>query len=149
VVAGVGNDASTVQFNPKFPATIGGIIRAGTHGYRGDTTKFVPVNISDMDAATMGEDILSTWHDGGYRKLTGVSIASPFVASLCAMLLAFDIDLHGEAGRRIKSTHCMRHLLHRFSFPCAPEVARGKGMSDLSRLWDVVQLFEYELDRIC
>jgi hypothetical protein len=109
----------------------------------------VAVGGPEIDAAALGEDVLSTWSDGGYRKLSGASMATPFIAGMCALCLAYDFDLHGEHARKIRSTHCMKHLLTRFSFNSVVEVGRGKGIADLARLWDVPQLFEYELDTIC
>ena len=42
-----------------------------------------------------GDDVLSTWNDGGYRGLTGTSQAAPHVSGVAALLVSR--GLHGQA----------------------------------------------------
>jgi len=53
-----------------------------------------------VDIAAPGENIISTI-PGGYKKLSGTSMATPFVAGLVALMKSIDLSLTGAQARSI------------------------------------------------
>ncbi|MGN1420358.1 MAG: S8 family serine peptidase [Eubacterium sp.] len=49
-----------------------------------------------VDIVAPGVSIYSAYNDGDYKTLSGTSMASPFVAAACALLLSKDITLNPE-----------------------------------------------------
>lgn len=76
----------------------GGGLGAGT-SFGGDDTLASFSNFgSDVDLAAPGVNILSTWRDGSYRRISGTSMASPHVAGAIALYIATHGKPADQAG---------------------------------------------------
>lgn len=71
-----------------------------------------------VDVAAPGESITSTWNDGGYRIMSGTSMAAPHVAGLGALLWA-----HLGLGTTVSQ---IRARIEQNVFPLGTWVAKGR-----------------------
>lgn len=117
VVASSGNDKKSrgADYPARYPQTIS----VGATGKDGKIASFSNHG-SYIDIYAPGEKITSSWVGGGYREMSGTSMATSHVSGAVALLLALRPDLTpGDIKRRLRRT--ARPL------PASPSLARAKG----------------------
>jgi subtilisin family serine protease len=84
LIAAAGNDAGAVNYPARFEE----VIAVAALDARGNMAHFSSHG-PEVDAIAPGVDIYSTYKDNGYAKLNGTSQACPFIAGVCALMLAW------------------------------------------------------------
>lgn len=84
MVVAAGNDGNEhkMQFPAKYPETIA-VASLNESNNISSFSSYGP----EVDIIAPGEDILSTWNDGGYKKMNGTSMAAPHVTGAIAQML--------------------------------------------------------------
>ena len=83
-----GNDGKNIDKSPSYPASYGDSNILAVAASTSDDTlaSFSNFGSSAVDVAAPGDGIFSTYLGGGYRTLSGTSMAAPYAAGLAAML---------------------------------------------------------------
>lgn len=111
LVHGAGNDAEDLRSAPNFPNRyyLDGDsarlwIEVGASSWQGRdrlAASFSNYGAGRVDVFAPGVDIRSTVPDNGYRDLSGTSMASPVVAGLAALIMAYYPELDAADVRRV------------------------------------------------
>ncbi len=108
-VAAAGNNGEDIdaEGNSQFPAGFpeSNVISVA-NSTQGDALSFGSnYGAESVDIAAPGQDVYSTYSDGGYRFLTGTSMSSPLVAGAVALLASRDPTLSAsEIKQRLLDT---------------------------------------------
>lgn len=106
-VAAAGNSAADNDSSPMFPANSPNpnVISVAALDQHGNLADFSNYGANRVHVAAPGVQILSTFSDGGYRPLSGTSMAAPYVSGIAALLLAREPNLSvQELKKRIMET---------------------------------------------
>lgn len=106
-VAAAGNDGTNSDGLPTYPASYpaDNIVSVAAIDRRGDLAWFSNFGLNSVDIAAPGVDILSAMPGGGYRLLSGTSMAAPHVSGTAGLLRANDPEIGmAEIRDRILST---------------------------------------------
>lgn len=95
VICAVGN---TGREGINYPAAYPETIAVGAYGEDGELARFSTFG-DEVDFVGPGVGIYSTWKDGGYAKLSGSSMACPFITGIVALLLSKHKKQEKESGQ--------------------------------------------------
>jgi len=82
LVAASGNGGTAT---PNYPAAYASVVSVAATDNRDQRASFSTFN-PDVEVAAPGVDILSTWIGGGYRSISGTSMATPHAAGVAAVI---------------------------------------------------------------
>lgn len=106
VICAAGNEGpglNTVNYPARLPETIA-VAAVDRYGRVADYSSRGP----QVDIAAPGSDVLSTWPGGSYSRISGTSMATPFVSGVVALLLAAS---RGPGSQPISGVDELRKLL--------------------------------------
>jgi subtilisin family serine protease len=126
VVAASGNDGVPTCEQPSGEGRllcVGSVDRRGMRSFFSSFGQGLGITApGGSSVPVQGEDILSTWNDGGYETLAGTSQAAPHVSGVAALLVSKGV--RGQAAvRRILATA-------RDAGPPGPDAQYGAGIVD-------------------
>ena len=111
IVAAAGNDSGAVNFPARYPE----IIAVAAIDKQGNLANFSSHG-PQVAVSAPGVDIYSTYLNQGYAMLRGTSQASPFVAGICALVLAWQ-----RANPSVPPIKGVQDMLMRLDDLCDPQ----------------------------
>ncbi|MFU0827601.1 MAG: Intracellular alkaline serine proteinase [Lachnoclostridium sp.] len=121
------NDYKTDEFN--YPAAYNEAISVGAIDFLKRITKYSNSN-NNIDLVAPGNDIISTYLDGKYAKLSGTSMAAPHVSGAAALIINM---CEAEFGRTLTEAEIYAQLIKRTTTLGLDKRNEGNGMLDLSK----------------
>ncbi len=106
-VAAAGNSRSDNDARPTYPANykVENVITVGAMDGKGNRSSFSNYGAETVHVFAPGSNILSTVKNGGYQKMSGTSMATPFVSGVLGLLLSQNKGMSVESAKeRIMAT---------------------------------------------
>lgn len=131
VVSASGNNGDD---NPKtdelnYPAAYNEAVSVGAIDFLKRITKYSNSN-NNVDLVAPGNEIISTYLDGKYAKLSGTSMATPHVSGAVALIINM---CEAEFGRTLTEAEIYAQLIKRTTTLGLDKRDEGNGMLDLSK----------------
>ena len=115
VICAAGNDGRPSSVN--YPGRWSNTIAVAAVDRSGRVTRFSSRG-AEVDVSAPGQDVLSTYLNGGYAKLSGTSMAAPMVAGVVTLMLSKHVNHGGRTP--VTNTHQLREHLRRTSTDAGP-----------------------------
>ncbi len=99
LVAAAGNDgpcSDCISYPAAYPE-----VMAVTCTEEGETQCRFSSDGPESEIAAPGDDVLSTYNDGGYRELSGTSMSAPHVSGVAALVLSVNASLTHQELREL------------------------------------------------
>lgn len=108
VICAAGNDGELGSENTiGWPARLPEVLAIGSFNQSGEISEFSSRG-PEVCIAFPGEDILSTWPNNTFRRLSGTSMATPAASGLTALMLAYHRDNPVAVKTPIKNNSDLR-----------------------------------------
>ncbi len=129
MVAATGNENSPVCY----PAAYDEVIAVSAVDQGLERAQFSNYGIQNEICAP-GVDIVSTYKNGTYAKLSGTSMATPIIAGACALIISRQKQLFNGIKPCVKNTHQILTTMVRDLGSPGRDELYGEGILDLSKL---------------
>lgn len=92
-IAAAGNERNNNDLTRRYPSSYDNVLSVASIDSRGSLSYFSNYGKESVDVSAPGSDIYSLDYRGGYKSLSGTSMATPHVAGLAALLYEKNKDL--------------------------------------------------------